>query len=966
MSVQLVLKNSSVQDKEATAAQLAVGELALNYHSSGPFLQCEDSAGNIWRLGGVVIASTAPSSPSKGAWWLDSDDDHLYFYDGTSWIEIQTGEIVPGDITEGTARQLLQTNAAGTATEWTSNIDVPGTLDVTGVATFDNNVVITGNLTVNGTTTTIDTTTLVVEDKNIELGSVDSPTDSTADGGGITLKGATDKTINWVNATDAWTSSERFSVPLGAQGTPSLTFTGDANTGIYSPGADQVAISTGGSGRLFVDSTGKVSIGSASADVTFNVSDAGSTTAKFQSSGANCRIAFADSGSTYWWHQRIGSQGNNLIFETGQTERLRITSDGKVGVGTSSPATNLTIEGANNSEMFRMYGTGTGNTRGLSVSLFQVAGSVDNAGVDFNAQQASVGQLRFSTLSTPRMLIDQSGRVGIGTTSPQSKLVVSDAGSNGIEFIPEVTTDQNLILSYDRSGSARSKLEIDSSELLFTNANAELMRIDSSGRLLVGTTDGTTSFAGDANNLVIVESGNTAKIVVHRKTEDAYGGILRLGKTRSSTSAIDNNDEVGTIEFFGHDSTNTNSRLAYIGCYAEADGATNDVPGRLVFATTADNAGAPTERMRIDSSGRLGLGTSSPGSYEDYASKLVVANTAGNNGMTIVSASNGVGALFFADGTVGNEKNRGGIYYNHIDDSLQALTAGSARVHITSGGNVGIGSTLSGAAAYNRLVVNSPDSSCWISLQSAQTGSTINSDGLEIGLNGSNEGHIWLRENAALLLATNNTERARIDSSGRLLVGTSSALTTDSGHIIQAADSTGVKLTLGRSSTSVAADVGLAQLIGYSNGGGTYEQSGSIAIFSDGAHASGDKPGRLVFSTTADGSSSPTERVRIESGGKTKFSGGAYGIERTATASAFDLNEGNFWTCGAIAVPNPTNQVAGMMGSLRVTAAPTSFAANWNHPGGTYTAPTTFPAVAPFYVQASGTILLGSWTEGIA
>ena len=215
MSVQLVLKNSSVQDKEATAAQLAVGELALNYHSSGPFLQCEDSAGDIWRLGGVVIASTAPSSPSKGAWWLDSDDNHLYFYDGTSWIEIQTGEITVGDIAEGTARQLLQTNAAGTATEWTSNIDVPGTLDVTGVATFDDNVVITGNLTVNGTTTTIDTTTLVVEDKNIEMGVVDSPTDSTADGGGLTLKGATDKTLNWVNSTDSWTSSENLDLASG-------------------------------------------------------------------------------------------------------------------------------------------------------------------------------------------------------------------------------------------------------------------------------------------------------------------------------------------------------------------------------------------------------------------------------------------------------------------------------------------------------------------------------------------------------------------------------------------------------------------------------------------------------------------------------------------------------------------------------------------------------------------------------
>ena len=94
--------------------------------------------------------------------------------------------------------------------------------------------------------------------------------------------------------------------------------------------------------------------------------------------------------------------------------------------------------------------------------------------------------------------------------------------------------------------------------------------------------------------------------------------------------------------------------------------------------------------------------------------------------------------------------------------------------------------------------------------------------------------------------------------------------------------------------------------------------------------------------------------------------GKVVGIERTATASSFDLNNGNMWTFGAIAVPNPTNQSAGMMGSLRVTAAPTSFAANWKFPGGSYTAPTSFPAVAPFFVQASGTILVGSWTEGIA
>ncbi len=76
----------------------------------------------------------------------------------------------------------------------------------TGTATFN-------NLTVNGTTTTINSTTLTVDDKNIVLGSVDTPTDTTADGGGITLKGATDKTITWLDSTDSWTFNQTVTTP---------------------------------------------------------------------------------------------------------------------------------------------------------------------------------------------------------------------------------------------------------------------------------------------------------------------------------------------------------------------------------------------------------------------------------------------------------------------------------------------------------------------------------------------------------------------------------------------------------------------------------------------------------------------------------------------------------------------------------------------------------------------------------
>ena len=74
---------------------------------------------------------------------------------------------------------------------------------------------LSGDLTINGTTTTINSTTLAVDDKNIVLGDVDTPSDVTADGGGITLKGATDKTFNWVDATDSWTSSEHINLASG-------------------------------------------------------------------------------------------------------------------------------------------------------------------------------------------------------------------------------------------------------------------------------------------------------------------------------------------------------------------------------------------------------------------------------------------------------------------------------------------------------------------------------------------------------------------------------------------------------------------------------------------------------------------------------------------------------------------------------------------------------------------------------
>jgi len=109
----------------------------------------------------------------------------------------------------GTTNEI---NVSGTGTgPWTGAVTIGLPDDVT----IGNTLTVTGDLVVNGNTTTLNTATLVVEDKNIVLANVDTPTDTTADGAGITVLGATNKTFNWVDATDAWTSSENLNLLAG-------------------------------------------------------------------------------------------------------------------------------------------------------------------------------------------------------------------------------------------------------------------------------------------------------------------------------------------------------------------------------------------------------------------------------------------------------------------------------------------------------------------------------------------------------------------------------------------------------------------------------------------------------------------------------------------------------------------------------------------------------------------------------
>ena len=150
---------------------------------------------------------------------------------------------------------------SGTENQITYNA---GTIALAANVTTPGNLTVTGDLTVQGNTTTLNTATLVVEDKNIVLANVASPTDTTADGAGFTIKGATDKTLNWIDATDAWTSSEHFNIVAGKSFyiggsavlsnttlassvvTSSLTTVGTIGTGVWQGTA--VAIAYGGTG----------------------------------------------------------------------------------------------------------------------------------------------------------------------------------------------------------------------------------------------------------------------------------------------------------------------------------------------------------------------------------------------------------------------------------------------------------------------------------------------------------------------------------------------------------------------------------------------------------------------------------------------------------------------------------------------------------------------------------------------
>jgi hypothetical protein len=648
---------SSTANKRPTTS-ITDGQLAINTNTASPGLFFKDSAGTgIVKVGPVHVGTTAPNAtPAAGGssgnytgeQWLDTSVSpaQMKVWNGSAWVGIVADELPVSKLQDGAARQLLQTDAAGTGVEWTSNVDVPGTLDVTGATTLDSTL----------------------------------------------------------------------TVPLGSAAAPTVRFTGDTNTGIYSPGADQVAVATNGQGRLFVDASGKVEVSTAtgSSSITptelrissttdandWNTTDPWARLGFYSAdttNGARTRAAIdvvqqftngnvsafsfkTDNGSgTLVERQRITYTGTTTLTSAAATEPLivkidtsevaRIDSSGRVGIGTSTPQEKFVVS--------------NGGAEGVEIAC--AVASNTNVIQNYNRSTSTYSRLRFDAAdyvfrigTSSKVTIDSAGNVGIGSTVPNEKLTVADSGSANVYIALQNSTTGTTSADGWYLGAAGTEFQIYGKEngpITFSLNSSEKARIDASGRLLVGTSSAIAIGGESSPKLQLIDASATSAgwFNLARFANSAGANAIQFGKSRGTTvgdyTIVQNNDALGSITFAGSDGTDLGSYGAQIKAEVDGTPGANDMPGRLVFSTTADGASSPTERMRINNRGHLLCGTTTdntnqarvtvapgPGSYNpdagaDFWKNCAVAGRGSFGGGLAVIQASGDGYTFYAVGT---------------------------------------------------------------------------------------------------------------------------------------------------------------------------------------------------------------------------------------------------------------------------------------------------------------------------
>ena len=230
---------------------------------------------------------------------------------------------------------------------------------------------------------------------------------------------------------------------------------------------------------------------------------------------------------------------------------------------------------------------------------------------------------------------------------------------------------------------------------------------DSSGRLLVGHSS-SRDVANVAQPKIQIEGTNvsTSTLSVARNSNDAGGPVLALSKTRGtstgSSTVVQSGDTAGSIYFSGADGTDVNSYAAWIEAEIDSTPGGNDMPGRLVFSTTADGANSPTERMRLDSGGRLGIGAT-PGNQEQLlvhggdTSIYVPFARSDSRWLTIHSGGSDPG-IFTNTGSAlrfghGSARNNFSTERMRIDSDGRLISLPTYNATSGSSGNVGISSS---------------------------------------------------------------------------------------------------------------------------------------------------------------------------------------------------------------------------------------------------------------------------------
>jgi trimeric autotransporter adhesin len=294
--------------------------------------------------------------------------------------------------------------------------------------------------------------------------------------------------------------------------------------------------------------------------------------------------------------------------------------------------------------------------------------------------------------------------------------------------------------------------------------------------------------------------------------------------------------------------------------------------GTLSSLAVSGNLTVDTNTLFVDAANnRVGIGTSSPNSY--YSKDLVVKTTSNEGGITIASNTNtDINYLMFADGTTGDEAYRGFINYQHNGDSMNFATAAITKMTIDSSGNVGIGTASPVSSSnYTFITTNNTTGSGLITQVGTSTSMYVYST--------ASQSTISEQRALPLVFETSGSERMRIDSSGRVGIGTSSPKNT--AHI-------NGSLQIGFVDASNDAMV-------LSWGGAS--TNGSIQTFSSSVLALNPAGNNVVI-----GGTTGTEKLTIVDG-NIKMSNG-YGIDFSAsagggaTSSLLDDYEEGTWTIG--------------------------------------------------------------------